>query len=48
MVAHHSPKPSPRVAALLDVVSLLLPAAAEANVEGSVEGMVIQVVVEVC
>ena len=37
--AHHSPRPSAREEALLEELSLLLPAAAEANEEASVDGM---------
>jgi len=36
---HHSPRPSAREEALLEELSLLLPAAAEANEEASVDGM---------
>jgi len=37
--AYHSPRPSAREEALLEELSLLLPAAAEANEEASVDGM---------
>jgi len=39
VLTHHSPKPSAREEALLDELSLLLPAAAEANDEASVDGI---------
>lgn len=40
-VTYHSPEPSVRADCLFELLSLLFPAAAEANVEGNVEGMVI-------
>jgi len=39
VAAYHSPSPSARTEDLEDATSLLLPAAAEANEEGSVDGM---------